>query len=909
MSAATRIIATVSSQDDMFRWISEFPLWKQELFRRASAKPGLLDEDVDVIVALLLDPAGRPEVAPLARSEIPGGVPDDAALSLLSIFNVQGVNALARGQRLDFLPAALNVVYGANGAGKTGYSRVLKHAGRALHRDPVRGHVGNEEDLAPRAVLTVSVDDDREDVPLALDRPAPGLLSQLCVHDEKCGARYVSDETAMDYAPRSVEYAERFGNGLAKVAQRLDEMIAAAKPAPLDLAAFGEDTAVRQLLDAPHLASAASVIDLANISDADEAEAQEAQALLSTHAARQAALRKEAAEREVRAAERLAADLHTVWSQIQPSAIAEITAAHDDVAEFERASQLAATQFGELAVPGIGGAPWHALWEAARTFVAGQGSDWPPGQDDPSICPLCLQDLTTEGHERMAAFERFVTDDINQRLTAARQRLARRTTMLPDVAALRATHAQAIDAMAPQASEQGKALDDWLLDAECVVDATRGGTDAARVCGAPPTADVDAFIAGRNEEIELLTALEQPNEEERLRAVVDEWQARTALASRRSDVLAYVGSAARVHQLRKARAEANTQGISLRVGHLTDTFVRDELKEALSRQLDRLAFSSSLEVVPDSRVSQGTPRIGLRLQSAKGVPLADVLSVGEQRRLALAMCLAEMSVGHSGSPLVLDDPVCSIDQEGRRHVARELVGLAAAGRQVIVFTHELSFVVELRAAAEQARVQLHAQHLVRHGGTTGHVRPHLPWEGLRARDRIQPLESKLDDARQYHGGDDAAYALRARDFCNFLRQGYERLVEDDVLAGTVTRRQIGVKPSNLGQIIYSDEIVRLVDRGIGENSRLLHAAAVADGSVPLTPNELAEELDQYRELLDLLRRERRERETAITKAKTHELAQTRSADTEALRPKLSVVPAAVSSETPAAEQAKPPRRS
>jgi hypothetical protein len=540
-------------------------------------------------------------------------------------------------------------------------------------------------------------------------------------------------------------------------------------------------------------------------------------------------------------------------------------------------------------VAGVGGGPWRALWEAARGFACAHDEAWPP-EGDRSSCPLCLQDLTAQAGGRLAAFERFVSDDVNRRLRAARACVEARRAALPDVAALRSAHAQALEALAQDEGRSEAALARWLAAAAQTVEAVRAAVQPEGVAEPPPVAAIEAFITGRRREIERLAALEEPREQARLQTLVEEWQARSALAARSDEAVAHVTAAAHVARLRELRDEAGTQGISLRIGQLSGSFVQAELRDGLERQLHRLAFSSPLEVVLDSHVSRGTPWLGLKLLSAEGVPLAEVLSGGAQRRLALAMCLAEMSVGHPGSPLILDDPVCSIDQEGRRHVARELAALVGAERQVIVFTHDLSFAVELRAAADRADIPFHAQHLVREPRTTGHVRPHLPWEGLKARERIEPLQSKLADARAYHGCDDEAYAMRARDFCVYLRQGYERLVEDEILAGTVTRREVGVRPASLGDVVWSEDVVRLVDRGIGENSRLLHAAAPAEGSIPPTPDELRGELDRYRDLLDLVRRKRKERAYAASRSKNRAAAVIRDADSDALRPKLRVVP-------------------
>jgi len=79
--------------------------------------------------------------------------------------------------------------------------------------------------------------------------------------------------------------------------------------------------------------------------------------------------------------------------------------------------------------------------------------------------------------------------------------------------------------------------------------------------------------------------------------------------------------------------------------------------------------------------------------------LPRVLSEGEQTALGMAGFFTETHFEPSKSAVVLDDPVCSLDHVRRGYVAARLATLAKE-RQVIVFTHDIAFVADLRFAAE-----------------------------------------------------------------------------------------------------------------------------------------------------------------------------------------------------------------
>lgn len=168
---------------------------------------------------------------------------------------------------------------------------------------------------------------------------------------------------------------------------------------------------------------------------------------------------------------------------------------------------------------------------------------------------------------------------------------------------------------------------------------------------------------------------------------------------------------------------------------------------------------------------------------------------------------------------------------------------------MIVFTHEMSFVHELQRQAEGAEVPVSIQHLLRIGATAGNVRPSLPWEGLASSKRKGPLVENLAAVRVAHeSGDPDVYTTPVHDFCRMLREAFERTVEDRVFAGVITRREDAVHTKKMDRVHCTEEICKLVDRGMSDNSPWVHDRPAADGTVIPTVDELQEGLDLYIEL-------------------------------------------------------------
>ena len=72
-----------------------------------------------------------------------------------------------------------------------------------------------------------------------------------------------------------------------------------------------------------------------------------------------------------------------------------------------------------------------------------------------------------------------------------------------------------------------------------------------------------------------------------------------------------------------------------------------------------------------------------------------------QKEIALADFLAELSMRPSSAPVILDDPITSLDARRTDEVAERIVNLST-DHQVIVFTHHLYFATKLLDAFDQS---------------------------------------------------------------------------------------------------------------------------------------------------------------------------------------------------------------
>ena len=90
--------------------------------------------------------------------------------------------------------------------------------------------------------------------------------------------------------------------------------------------------------------------------------------------------------------------------------------------------------------------------------------------------------------------------------------------------------------------------------------------------------------------------------------------------------------------------------------------------------------------------------------------------------------------------IVLDDPVCSLDHKRRTFIVSRLLE-EAKERQVVVFTHEITFFMELKTEAERNGISYEQETIRKICNEPGDISPVIPWQGMNVKDRTGKLKN------------------------------------------------------------------------------------------------------------------------------------------------------------------------
>lgn len=188
-----------------------------------------------------------------------------------------------------------------------------------------------------------------------------------------------------------------------------------------------------------------------------------------------------------------------------------------------------------------------------------------------------------------------------------------------------------------------------------------------------------------------------------------ELQARRTLREHLPAVKQRIETLKQIAVLDGAAGKLGTQSISMQLRKLQEAEITERLRSAIQEELEHTtSVSAKVEVV--GQASKGETRIQLRLSKGCKQKVDSVLSTGEQAALGTAFFLAELAVSAGESAIVLEDPVSSFDHDHREYLAGRLVE-EAKKRQVVIYTHDLSFLIYLQDAAVQEDVELHGHTL------------------------------------------------------------------------------------------------------------------------------------------------------------------------------------------------------
>ena len=853
-------MGSINVLQEILTWSKDRPPWQRDALRRLVLDGELGEQDVRELADICKGDYGlvdKKDAAPLTKDHVPSGTGAASAVSLDSISHHKGVNALAEGQTLKFGPG-LTIVYGDNGAGKTGYTRILKRACRARGREEILGNVVSGT-APPKLDVAIKYKVGADPTPHEWSGGDPDeFVSRVSVFDTQCAAVYLNEKTDVAFLP--------FGLDL------FDKLVKACKAVRAVLEADQRDlnsSALAAIIPIIPEGTAAARL-AAGLTALTKPEAVQAVTRLAAEEEkRRAFLEQSLKDLQANDPEKLLKQLMLRAGRVRAltehlkgleSLISEPAVAHvfnvraEGRRKSEEAKRLREATFPKGLLPGTGADQWKTLWETARQFSEQQAY---PGKPFPAVdggakCLLCQQDLDHAAVHRLKQFEEFVASAIERELRQLRDDFGRKRNVFTSLT----TSTEAItETLAELRLEHESAAD--LVDAAiaqnekrrvAVVKALVDNTDVASDC--PPLAVSVKDAQGVAQEIDArIKSLRDSGAEAKrkvMAAELRELDARAVLGKHERTILDEIERKKKVAAFVQCIDETKPTTITQKGSSVTKAVVSDRLKTRFREELAGLEFTHVEVELKEAGGSEGIFYHRLVLTRAPGVVLPKVVSEGEQRCLSIAAFFAELSTADDPSGIVFDDPVSSLDFQWRRAVAARLVRESKT-RQVIVFTHDVVFLAALHQCAKDMDLVPHDQHVRHTSKGAGVCLDELPWAAMAVRKRIGHLKNEwVAVDKLYRDGHQDAFEKEAKYLYGLLREAWERGLEEVLLSGVVERFRPSVQTQQITAIAdIGIEDCRAVEAGMTKCSAWLRGhdqAAAARAPVP-KPAELRADIE------------------------------------------------------------------
>jgi energy-coupling factor transporter ATP-binding protein EcfA2 len=815
----------------ILEWSAKCPDWQKDALRRIYLKERLDEADHAELFEIS---KGTVVGIPLMDTHLKDPNAGGAVVTLHRLHGLKNVNALAEGEALAFAKKGMTVVYGDNGAGKSGYARVLKHLCRArkAQRDIILPNVYLNSTAKPSACVDFAVGQQHQKSQWVFGTPSDARLSAVSVFDSSTANIHVDGANNLAYTPVALGILASLAETCKTLSVRYQQEISTIRsqtPALMHSPTCKPGTGVGLLFRTlSHKTDKSKITALSAMTPKEIARLE---SLTKELAEDPQTLHKQLLGRKRRIEKGLKAlsDLDDAISDdCYLSLMYELKALKDA----KYAATIASTKlFSNQPLPDVGSDVWRTLWTAARDYSVKHAYHRKPfpNVDDGARCPLCQQALSDEAKDRLESFETFVKGESERQETLAQQTYSLSLRALknarPIIRRIPESAAWYRDDLGQKELSQKlrKAFvqASWRLRA---IIRFRDPEDARELPPLPvmPIDDLSALIISIDTTISALTAENDSLERKALVNERDELIDRKWLGIVITEVMQQIDRLKQIETLEQLAKQTATHRISAHTTTLARSHVTDHLKACFDNEITKLGISMLGIELRQVRTVGGVPQFQVRLKGETKHAAGQVLSEGEHRCVALAAFLAELATTNTRSAIVFDDPVSSLDHIHRQAVAERLAE-ESMHRQVIVLTHDVAFLLLLEEACRELKTPIAYRLISRGSQQPGYCNESPPNDVLPIDQVLSSLAKHLTNVSNLHDrGDSARWRSEVNNFDVELRTAWERAVEEVVKP---VLRRLGRKVSTGGLLqltVLTEGDHKEMRQAYGRLSMLLH---------------------------------------------------------------------------------------
>ena len=883
----------MSTLDLIIKWAQEDLLdWQSDAVRRMLTQEELTKEDKNEILLMLkashglIDRKNTKESRPLKEGDLSGAPSCRIEIILKAIEDISNVNAIKDDSSLPIGHQGMTVIFGENGVGKSGYARVLKRACRARDsQERILPNVFSKECSGP-AKASFKIDaGDKKDIKVSwVDKEdSPDILSNISVFDSKCARIIIDENNQAAYLP----YGAHVFDSLVALLKEFREQLKQEKPEAKQLE---YPDIPFQTKSGKFLSEITSKTSLAETESSFIWTDKEREQLEETEK-RIYKAEKEDPKKQINRLNNLKNRINLFLDGLylidREMKDTRILALNRLVKAFKETQKALALSSGDSLknepLDGAGSDCWQILYRAAKKYSIEKayiGQKF-PYLDKGSKCVLCMQELLPESKNRMKRFAEFMEQTIQKRLQCLSRAIEKVENKLKSILLFSLnSYSDVLDELDSKQDGIRKKIEDYCKISQekiaVILESIqkRNEITIERVIF-NTEGDIKKILTNIEKEI---TELGKATNPKLLMEQLIEWksykselEAKKNMVKRKGDIINYINKLKESEKYNSCIEDTEFRRITVKGRNIVSEALTPDFIESLGKELMELgADHLPLKLKPSG--AEGEMRYKLELKCAlplDKISLTDILSEGEQNVVALAGFLAELGIAHHKCPIIFDDPVCSLDHIYKEKISGRLAKEAAI-RQVIIFTHDISFLLVLKSkVASLGDTAFTTETVKKKLNVPGEIDNGLPWHALPTKERLGILDKELSSIESLYRSNMDNYNKEAALLYGRLRETWEAFIENDLLNSAVVRYEGNVRTQNLKEVEITTSIYRQIHIAMSKCSTWMigHDKAKSLDVNRSKPEEIKNDIDILRKFSKEIRKRgdelREERESAL----------------------------------------------
>ncbi len=863
MKNNTEVIEEIKNlETEVKRFASSQPYWAKYLCSEILAGNEITDTIIDTSYSYLLEELGikeetdKPE---LSTSYNPNASDDfKENLSFDSLTSVEGVNALTENQVIELTPN-LTIIYGVNGAGKSGYVRLLKNVFYSKDKGEILPDINIESGHKP-ITATFNFSSDGESV--SLNYPSDigsGIFNQFAVFDGEIGKKHLSVRNDFSFRPASLQLFNVFNAALEKLNAKLNIDIRAkdtANPFTDDDIFQGESKIKTFLTQLSHSSKMEELKAHLPYTDREKSEKTQLDGqyddLKIALVQKDRVLQKLQNIKQQLAIRKKSLKTQNSWfTQTQLSTV--ISAITNCKAKEDIAQKESIEKFKTVKIQNVGSTEWKQFIQSAEKFASTQGgSEYPKIGDN---CLLCHQSISNDALKNLiSSYWAYIKSVAEQEAIAANEKLIK---IKKDYEKLAFDQFPETDILAVWLKEKYE-TDLTKLKDELIKQATISHSLISNINNKKDLPQIEMQLdlsalatisTDIDKEIKAFKENEQTINLESLLKQKTYLAHKEKLEIRYADIEELHKNLLWVNKSNKFNKQSLKSQSTSTEKRLSEEYFNTDYINAFNDECKKLNGKFGIEINARSSDAQSNRQLFL-----KGKDPSVILSEGEQKVIALADFIAETNITAINKGVIFDDPVNSLDEERKSDIAKRLVSVSDK-KQVIIFTHDLVFVSSLINYAKDNSLTHECHWIENRSGKPGYV-----WlKNSPAYEKVyrsaEPVRKLYSDANKDGCAPEQRESLVKNGF-TALRTCYEVLVINDLFKNVVQRYNERVSIDSLSKVYFDKTLINELLDSFSQCCRYMEGHTHSDKYAykRADPSSLNEEIQRYETIRSKIKR-------------------------------------------------------